>query len=67
MSESRKYKANTVIRTQRRVLRLVDGYLAKMPQSPLHTDGEGLMTIGELRQHIAAVLSLRVAAGGTPK
>jgi hypothetical protein len=50
-----------VIEVMRRVLSLVDGYLAKMPQEALHTDGAGLMTIAEFRQHVAGALALRAA------
>ena len=42
----------------RRVLRLVDGYLGKDDQESLRTDGKGLMTYGELRQYIKAALDL---------
>lgn len=38
----------------KRVLKLVDGFLAKLPQDTLTTDGEGLLTWGELRLHVQA-------------
>ena len=53
-----------VIRIQRRVLKLVDIYLAAMDQDTLHGAGGGIMTIRELRQHVAGPLKqLRVKPG----
>jgi hypothetical protein len=34
------------------VLKLADGYLAKQPADTLISDGNGVMTWGELRQHV---------------
>lgn len=48
--------AMEALRIQRRVLRLADGYLAKQKQELLVTDGSGLMTWGDIRQHIQACL-----------
>ena len=36
-----------------RLLKMIDGYLAKEDQDSLRTDGSGLMTYAEIRQHIA--------------
>lgn len=46
----------------RRVLRLVDGYLARQDQDVLLTDGRGLMTWGEIRNHIEAARSIKAKA-----
>ncbi len=42
----------------RRVLKMVDKFLATEKQSLLVTDGRGLMTWGEIRAHITAAISL---------
>lgn len=42
----------------RRVLRLVDGYLSNDEQDTLRAFDGGVMTYGELRQHIKAALNL---------
>lgn len=42
----------------RRVLRMVDGYLARQPQDTLLTDGRGLMTWGEIRLHVRGARKL---------
>ena len=39
-----------------RTLKMIDDYLAKQNQHELTTDGNGLMTWGEMRQHIECVL-----------
>jgi hypothetical protein len=50
-----------VIKIQRRVLRLVDKYLAEQDKDELVGADGGLMTWGELRQHIeVATKYLRV-------
>lgn len=48
----------------RKVLRLVDGYLAKQPQRVLQTDGRGWMTWAEVRYHIKLALSMKTKGGG---
>lgn len=48
----------TPTRIVRDVLTLVDGYLATQPQDALTTDGRGLMTWAELRQHLAGAKAL---------
>lgn len=55
----RSVSQKAVIRVLRRVLRLLDMYLAMMPQDTLHAAGGGVMTIRELRQHIKFALLLR--------
>lgn len=52
--------------TVRRVLRMVDGFLACQPQDALTTDGNGLMTWREIRQHIAAASKLQVKRDDRP-
>jgi hypothetical protein len=52
--------AKEVIATQKRVLRLVDAYLRKEKQDLLVTDGRGLMTWGEIRQHVKGAIALKV-------
>lgn len=50
------------IRVMLRVLRFVDGYLKRMSKSErgtLRTDGIGLATVDELRQHISGALAIR--------
>lgn len=42
----------------RRVLRLVDGYLSTRDQSELIAYDGGMMTWGELRQHVKAALNI---------
>lgn len=55
-----RYSCITVIAAQRRVLKLVYGYLSKMEgQDTLRTDGKGLMTIAELLEHIDAARKLK--------
>lgn len=51
------------MRAMRRVLRLVDGYLAKQDPNELTTDGRGLMTWGEIRQHVQAAAELKAKRG----
>lgn len=51
---------NEAIKIQRRVLKLVDGYLAKQQQGTLISNGRGMMTFAELRQHIKGALSLKI-------
>ncbi len=58
----KEYSDNTIISAQRRVLRLVDGYLAKQPDA-LTSDGKGLMTLGDIRHHIQGALSLKRTKG----
>lgn len=48
-----------VLRISRRVLRLVDGYLATEDLDTLRTDGRGLLSYRELRRHIRVALRLR--------
>jgi hypothetical protein len=60
MAAARRYSPVTVERAMRRVLRLVDGYLAKQDQDKLTTDGRGLMTWGEIRHHVRSAAALRV-------
>lgn len=40
----------------RRVLRMTDRFLARQKQDLLATDGKGLMTWGEVRQHVRAAI-----------
>jgi hypothetical protein len=42
----------------KRVLRLVEGYLATLPQDTLAAYDGGMMTWGELRKHVEAALKL---------
>lgn len=46
----------------RRVLRLVDGYLSTLDQDTLTAWGGGMMTWGELRQHVKAAAKVMRAA-----
>lgn len=48
------------IRIYKRVLRLTDRYLAKQKADLLVTDGRGLMTWAEIRQHIRESLMLGI-------
>lgn len=41
-----------------RVLRLVDGYLSTLPQDALAAWRGGMMTWGELRQHVKAAIKV---------
>lgn len=54
----RRYSDGTIIRTHRRVLRMVSGYLSKMKLDTLHTDGRGLMTLRELKLHVDSALQM---------
>ena len=54
------YSERTVLAAMKRVLRLVDGYLARQEQNALITDGRGLMTWGEIRHHVVSASKLRV-------
>lgn len=59
--------AATVIATQRRVLKLVSGYLSKLGpevRTRLMTDGQGLLTIDELLEHVKIAIALRVKKKG---
>jgi hypothetical protein len=47
----------------KRVLRLVDKYLARQKQDLLVTDGRGLMTWKEIRSHIQESLKLKIVRG----
>ena len=59
--KTQRYKVETVLRAQRRVLRLVDSYIeANLPHYTLLAADGGIMTWREVRQHIAAVLKLKV-------
>ncbi len=63
MSEQKTYLRQPleIIRIQRRVLRLVDKYLAEEDQDSLRGADGGLMTYRELRRHIDSALNhLRV-------
>lgn len=42
----------------RDVLKLVDGYLSKLPQERLTSDGRGVMTWAELREHVRGAAQL---------
>ena len=44
----------------RRVLRLADAYIKRQEQDMLITDGKGLMTWREIRQHIRESLALKI-------
>ncbi len=48
----------------RDVLTLVDGYLAQQPPDTLTSDGQGVMTWAELREHIAGAKALLKASRG---
>jgi hypothetical protein len=59
--KTQQYKVETVLRTQRRVLRLVDSYIgANLPHDALLAADGGIMTWREVRQHIAAAMKLKV-------
>lgn len=47
----------------KRVLRMTDKYLAKQKADLLVTDGRGLMTWAEVRQHIQESLKLCIVRG----
>lgn len=42
----------------RDVLRLVEGYLSRLPQTTLTSDGRGVMTWGELHEQVRAAAEL---------
>ncbi len=57
-----RYSARTILKTHRRVLRMVFGYLSNMDGvdlQTLRTDGKGLMTFGEVLAHVGAALNLK--------
>jgi len=57
------YAQSTVLHAQKRVLRMVFGYLSKLRPKDLetlYTDGKGLMTLGEVLKHVEAAMNLRV-------
>jgi hypothetical protein len=60
---AREYEVGTVLAAQRRVLRLLAGYIGKQDQATLTTDGRGFMTWGELRHHALSAARLRVKGG----
>lgn len=58
---SKTYSVKTVLTSQRRVLKMLDDYLAAQNQTKLWASvGGGLMCPGELREHIQAALALKV-------
>ena len=59
----RRYSAATVIRTQKRVLHLALNTIGRMSHRQrltLRTCGDGLITLNELTDHIAAAIRLKV-------
>lgn len=48
------------VKTLKRVLRFVDGFLRKESQTVLLTDGRNLMTWQEIRQHILAAKKIKL-------
>jgi hypothetical protein len=59
--KAKTYDPKIVIRAQRRVLRVVKGWLKnKRAKDVLITDGKGLWTVRELLHHVKGVLKLKV-------
>ncbi len=57
----RRYSAETVIRAQKRVLKMVYGYMSYVNgQDTLITDGKGLTTFRVLARHLRAAYKLKV-------
>jgi hypothetical protein len=57
----RAYSQQTVLRAQRRVLKMLAGYIEKkFKPDTLYTDGAGLMSGSELLAHVTQAANLKV-------